>query len=120
MWWSWALILLGAVAAVLVLLRRRGNTDNVLREDLPARRRVDTSAQQDMTCQGAANVVLPFSRLIHGEQRLEGFCVDSPNLVIKASGMQRDGQPGVAARLDSLHLRTVSDQVPQRPRPWPQ
>lgn len=37
MWWMWALILVALLAAVIVLLNRRGSTGNVRKEELANR-----------------------------------------------------------------------------------
>ncbi len=52
MWWVWALILIGALAVVMVMLCRRGDTGNVRRGDLPADQRVDQNSSNPKTTLG--------------------------------------------------------------------
>ena len=52
MWWVWALILIGALAVVMVMLWRRGDTGNVRRGDLPADQRVDQNSSNPKTTLG--------------------------------------------------------------------
>jgi len=52
MWWAWALLLIAALAVVMVLLWRRGNTGNVRRADLLANQRVDQNSSNPRTTLG--------------------------------------------------------------------